>query len=174
MNTGFNLKEFLRYRRNDAKKAAAVVFAVGVVLMIIGGEAHTDKTESTEIKTETAEHICDETERKMEEILGRVSGAGKVKVMITYSQGSEMVAAQQIKKEENEDSRSYESNYVFKEKSDGSTDALILTEYMPLPVGVVIVAQGGDNIYVKQALSTAAQVLLDVPAHKVEVFKMEG
>ena len=41
-------------------------------------------------------------------------------------------------------------------------------------VGVVILAEGADDVRVRLALSEAAQALLGVPAASVEVLKMEG
>ncbi len=38
--------------------------------------------------------------------------------------------------------------------------------------GVVIIAEGGENPIVKNYLIHVAQVLLDLPAHKIEVMKM--
>jgi len=39
--------------------------------------------------------------------------------------------------------------------------------------GIVIVAEGGDNVIVKDSLIRAAQALFGVSANKVEVFKMK-
>ena len=36
MENNFSLKEFLRYRKNDAKKLTAAVLTLGVVLMLTG------------------------------------------------------------------------------------------------------------------------------------------
>ena len=177
MNRGLSFKEILRHKKEELKKAVAVVFIVGVALMILGENMHSEENQKPQIAS--AEYSTDyysQTEERLEEILACVSGAGKVKVMITFSQSSEKVAAQEIRREEQSEDgdSSYESTYVLKDNNDGGTDAVVLTEYMPLPQGVLIVAQGGDNIYVKQALSRAAAALFDVPAHKIEVLKMEG
>lgn len=180
MEEKFSLKEFLRYRKKDVKKWIAMVFAAGVLLMLAGSMDFTErKTDRAEDENSVNVYgYEDETEKKLEEILTKVEGAGKVKVMITYSQSSEKVAAQEVKKEESSDGEenktSYESTYVLKNSSDGGNEEVVLTEYMPCTLGVLIVAQGGDDIYVKEALSSAVQALLDVPAHKVEVLKMEG
>jgi len=178
MNNILNMKDLLRNKKEEVKKAVALLFVLGVSIMIIGSsEIFRQEKETENVPVIQTENYYNETEKKLEEILGSVSGAGKVKVMITYSQSSEKVAAQQVRREEQgggESSSFYENTYVLKDTTDGGTDAVVLTEYMPLPLGVLIVAQGGDNIYVKQSLSSAAQALLGVPAHKIEVLKMEG
>ena len=180
MKEDFNLKEFLRYRRKNLKTALCAIFSAGIIFMILGGPFDNSLKSSMPKEDLNSENISEEaayydTEKKLEEILSTVEGAGKVKVMITYSQGERKVAAQNTKKEEStsgDEERVIEENTYF--TSDGTDGALVLTEYSPVVSGVVIVSQGGGDINVKSALSKAAQALLDVPAHKVEVLKMEG
>jgi len=49
---------------------------------------------------------------------------------------------------------------------------LILKETEPKIEGVIIVAEGGDNVYLKDAFIKAAQSVLGVEPHKIQVFKM--
>ena len=51
------------------------------------------------------DYLAEENEKKLEEILSAVKGAGKVKVMITYSQGAEKIAAQETKRDEGQRSK---------------------------------------------------------------------
>lgn len=53
-----------------------------------------------------------------------------------------------------------------------SGEPFIVKEKTPEIEGIVVVAEGGDDIIVKDAISKAAQALFNVPAHKVEVLKM--
>ena len=55
---------------------------------------------------------------------------------------------------------------------DGSSSPVIIKEMTAEISGIVIVAEGGDDIFVKNSLIRAAQALFGVPANKVEVFKM--
>ena len=50
---------------------------------------------------------------------------------------------------------------------------IVVKENTPEIEGIVVVAQGGGNVLVKESISKAAQALFNVPAHKVEVLKME-
>ena len=49
----------------------------------------------------------------------------------------------------------------------------MITEKRPNVLGVVIVAEGADDLSVQLALSRAAQTALGVEASKVEVFEMK-
>ena len=127
-----------------------------------------------------------ELEKRMEEILGDIQGAGQVKVMVTYKRKSRSVVAREeknedsITKEEGEkgkmktiESSQMESTVVLTEDGKGRQKPLILTEEVPEVEGVVVVAQGGSKPEVCTALTMAAQAILDVPAHKVAILKMK-
>ena len=122
----------------------------------------------------------------MKSVFSKIEGAGKVDVMITISYSGEIVVAEQVKQEEtlttenaqqgdkrNIESKNYENTFVLLEDKDGSSKPLILKEAEPKVEGIVIVTEGGDDIVVKEAMSRAAQALLNVPAHKVEILKMK-
>ncbi|MPN44414.1 hypothetical protein SDC9_191979 [bioreactor metagenome] len=117
----------------------------------------------------------------MAEILSKIQGAGQVDVMLTFRVSTESVVAHEEKTEESRsqengktsENLSKETTVVMTEDGKGNTSPLVLTENSPQVEGVVIVAQGGDNAVVCKALSSAAQALLDVPAHKIAILKMK-
>lgn len=51
---------------------------------------------------------------------------------------------------------------------------VVVRELKPEIQGVIVVAEGADNPYVKAELVTAVQTLLDIPAHKVSVLPKES
>jgi len=121
-------------------------------------------------------------EERLEEILSLIDGAGQVRVMITASRGREIVVAQTTNMDssvtEEEDSaggtRSSETfreqgAYVLVRQPDGSEVPLILTELEPQIEGVAIVAEGGDDIVVRDALIRTTFTVLGIGAHKVHV-----
>lgn len=79
--------------------------------------------------------------------------------------------AQNKTTEESGETLRLEETAILLEDGKGNTSPVILTENSPIPEGVVIVAQGGDDPVVSAALHQAAQALLDIPAHKVAVLK---
>jgi stage III sporulation protein AG len=124
-------------------------------------------------------------EQRLEEVLGLVDGAGRVRVMITASRGRELVVAQTSQTErsvtDEEDSAGGTRNsetvrgqdaFVFARQNDGSEVPLILKELEPQIEGVAIIAEGGDNIAVKDALTRATFTVLGIAPHKVQVVTM--
>jgi stage III sporulation protein AG len=122
--------------------------------------------------------------REIGRVLSEIEGAGKVTVMITYVSGEEIVPAQDIRKIQNNTQErdsgggtrtisedEYESSIVFVDGEGGNKKPIILKTKMPEVKGVVIVAEGAGDSVVKENLVRAAQVLMDVPVHKIQVFK---
>ncbi len=176
----------LNFLRKDSKKLKtdiAAVFITGILLIIVGNgflgmnknlPAKTVVSDKTESGGQDNEY--ENLEARMSSIFSKVEGAGEVEVMITLKSGSEIVVAQEEKLSERTDTNGEEKNSEIKATlldSTGGTNApLILKENSPEIEGVVIIAQGGDDVIVKESLTKGAQALLNVPAHKVEVFKM--
>ena len=57
--------------------------------------------------------------------------------------------------------------------SQGISQPVVIMEERPKAVGVIVVAEGADNLAVREQVANAIQVLLDIPAHKVTVLPME-
>ncbi len=54
----------------------------------------------------------------------------------------------------------------------GENEPVVVKELLPKVEGIVIVAQGGENVYIKKQFTDVATSLLDVDAHKVQILKM--
>lgn len=170
----------------ENKKMRSNVFlalAAGILLLAAGRGFSGAQTQPPEQTAAIAEESRNDrqTEARMAEILSQIAGAGEVDVMLTYRKTEEQSLAQQEMREESrteENGRTAETlrtetEIVLTEDSKGNTAPLILWASAPQVEGVVIVAQGGDEPNVCQALNQAAQALLDVPAHKIAVLKMK-
>ena len=176
----YDIKQILR--NNDIKKYAAVAFLSGIIIMSVVPK-ESDKT-SIKQETENQEIYQNDMEEKLEQLLLETAGAGDVKVMITYKSGKEKVIATESKISEdisNEKSASSDKNssstvseitMAYSNNSLNSGEPIIVKEKMPEIEGVVVIAQGGGNIEVKDSIIRAVKALFDVPAHKIEVLKM--
>jgi len=126
-------------------------------------------------------------EQRLEDALSQIDGAGKVKVMLTLASGRELDVAEDKTTNESttKDSgtqgdvrttqtSSNESKKIIITGSDGVSAPLVLSEAQPKIEGVIIIAEGGDNIFVKTALTSAAETVLGLDMDKVQVFKMKS
>ena len=123
-------------------------------------------------------------EKELEELLGQVDGAGKVKVMITLEQSAELVVLTNVKEtqrhtEENGTGNAgkkgretiREKSAVYEEASKGKTPYVVKQLY-PLVQGVVVIAQGAGTGRVSKELTEAVQALFGLEAHKIKVLKL--
>lgn len=124
---------------------------------------------------------------ELEEILSLVAGAGEVRVMVAkgaeagtrvFAQNSQENTSATTEEDGEGGIRNVESvnssiTYVMMRQSDGGDVPLLLTETIPVIEGIIIVAQGGGDAVVREALTRAVQALLGVAPHRIQVFEME-
>jgi stage III sporulation protein AG len=150
-----------------------VIVVIGIVLMLFPKSQNVTKTEQTEKAedTDTAQSVHS-LERRLEQLLSMSEGAGRVKVMLTYKDNGSVILAEDSTDDEStgDNTRvSRQSNVVL----NGENMPVVLSEVSPQIEGVVIVAEGGGNIEVKNSLIKAAEALTGAEAHKIEVLKMK-
>ena len=171
---------------------------LGVILLVMsssifkpGGQKNDTDTENTvtSISPSIDRDFSYEAvlEKRMEDALSQIDGAGRVKVLLTLSYGREIVVAEDKTSNESitkdtdtqgggriTESSNIEEKTIIVTGKDGVSAPLVLREVQPKIEGVVIIAEGGDNVFVKQALTSAAEAVLGLDMAKVQVFKMNS
>ena len=168
----------------ENKKVSVFVLA-GLLLLVLAIPTNNKKEKDEVISSVELEEedYCNELEERMEEILGKVEGVGKVEVMITLKNSKEQVinkdtplsSTKNVEEREGEKSESEsvdQGEETVLVSIDGDSVPYVLKEYSPTVEGVLIIAEGGDDAAVKIALIESTTVLLNVPSHKVAVLKM--
>lgn len=163
-------------------KYPLLVLLVGVFLLLLpSGKRSESKTgaatQTTEAVQASEEDYCRQEERRLAEILSKVSGAGKVEVMLTLRSGAQTVyqADQEIVSEREGDgvrSETTEKTVVLSRGSGYEEPAVVKTVY-PVYLGALIVAEGADNAAVKLDLVNAVAGLTGLGADKITVVKMK-
>ncbi|MCL2618077.1 MAG: hypothetical protein FWD98_03375 [Defluviitaleaceae bacterium] len=123
-------------------------------------------------------------ERRLESILRTVDGVGNVRVMLTFAVGAHRVYAENVVRSESQvsevdsaggrrDQRDVSGQHTTLTVSrDGNQEPVLLREYEPKVEGVIISAQGADDARVRAELATAAQTVLGLEVHQVQVLRM--
>lgn len=170
-----------------------ILVLAGILILIIALPTDTkEKKQAEEAKeniskeNNTMEASKDEIERKLEDILEKIDGAGDVKVMITYQDSGTQVVEKDKNTSENslEESdrtggvrntkeQQLQESTVYEEADAGNTP-FVSKELLPKVEGILIVASGGDNQKVKQNISEAVLALFQVEAHRIKIVKMSG
>jgi stage III sporulation protein AG len=125
-------------------------------------------------------------EKRLEEAFTLVENVGEVRVIVSLSREKETVYAadkditeSQSREEDAQggtranSSRSSKEETIIITDGTGTDRPLVLREIEPSIAGVVIIAEGGDSVFVQDALTRAACVALDVEANKVQVLTMK-
>jgi stage III sporulation protein AG len=177
-----------------------IVTIVGVIILIAASEffdTGTASANNSSLPSNTTQEAITaskqtnpagdtDVENRLSGILSKIQGAGRVEVMVTYYSGSESVPGIDVKTNDNDTqekdkeggSRSIKANEkenkVIYEENGNVKKPFIVKELLPQVKGVVIVADGAGDIEIKSNLINAATALLDIPAHKVQVFQRKN
>lgn len=183
------------------KDQCLIIILVGVLLCVIAIPVEKKDSESDlsniiddTIDNHTDQEITDDTsdyagywEQKLEEALRYVEGVGKVRVLITL-QNSEHKIVEKDGPEEytNTDeadaaggtrilgeSRLDKSTIYTSDGQGGNVPYVVMT-IEPVVEGVVVIAQGADQMNVRENIIEAIQVLFDIDANKIKIVKMKN
>lgn len=109
-------------------------------------------------------------------------GVGKVEVMITLEMGSEIIPASNTVNTNNTTEEKDSNGGVRVMTSQSSTQnivtsntgnsqkPMVLKEIKPQVNGVIVVAEGAENIEIKAKLYDAVKTVLQVPGHRVQIY----
>lgn len=160
-----NKEDLLKIFKNKNNRLICLILIIGVVLMAV---ASVDKNKKADVQpTATVTSVEDEEER-LANILSQIDGVGDVSVMITYYSSSEKNIAYETKVSSREKEECEDKKAVM---TDG--EPMVVKEVYPKVRGVIVTADGGGNSAVRSAVSEAVTASLDVPAHRICIFKKE-
>ena len=126
----------------------------------------------------------DDLTLKLEQILEKIEGVGKVKVLITYSQTSQtipMYNEDTSQKDTQETDKSGGSRKVIEtdvkkdiiyQETNGEKTPITQSIVSPKIEGAIVTAQGAGNTVVKANIIQAVEAVTGVSSHKIQVFNM--
>ena len=74
-------------------KFVLLVVLVGVILMVLPVSSESKETETSDLQTPREAFDLTETEQRMEAILGKIDGVGKLQLMLTLRSGTRLTLA---------------------------------------------------------------------------------
>lgn len=176
------------WKRMVKDKKILLLLAAGLVgmLLLLATEFLPEQSESVEKTGESPEQAAEErqsyvaeTEDKLAAIISSIAGAGRTKVMVTLENSEESVwATQGAQERENsgtdggEEKYRQEDEYVLIQSSSSEEGGLLLKIIQPRIRGVAIVCDGGDNVYVREKITSAVAAVLDISTAKISIAKM--
>ena len=165
-----------------------LILLLGITLMYAGpnfiskprGGVHTVEPSAPLSSPQRESSLAEEPVRALEEILEHIDGISNVHVYITYSESKESVFARAYDENrrhtaeqdreggtrEIEELTRHEEQVLVRDGGGGET-ALLLKEIMPKIKGILVVAKGAENSYLRLEIVRAIQRVLNVPVHRI-------
>lgn len=153
------------------EKRPKILVAVGIGLMVmifltsgVGLEKKGENSESFETDS-TPCLYAEETEKKLEQVISLIDGAGRCKVMVTLDTSEENIYASDINESKSE--------YVVI-KTSSNEGGLLLKIIQPKIRGVAVVCDGGDSYITVNNITDAVCSVLGISSTRVSVTKMSN
>ena len=152
---------------------------LGVLLIVISEISFSDSSDENKNLSQymDSSEYCDNLEKRVEDIVTSIAGAGEVRVMITLAETTEYVYAQNQNgtKKSNQDSENLDnkSSFVIIEK-DNNDSGLLIKTFEPKIRGVAVVCDGGDNPTVQQQIYSTVSAVLNVSTARISISKLKS
>lgn len=129
---------------------------------------NTIETETTALVSSTQD-IEKMLEKKLEDIISEIKGAGNTRAVVSVSSSGEYVYAENMKKENSNDSISEDSEIVIYESQNGTDAGLVISIRSPDIIGVAIICEGGESSVVKAEITKLVTSLFGIGSDRVYV-----
>lgn len=179
-----------------------VVFLILLIITVIaintiwGGKKEKAKQEDNTSYKKLAENINNSIEsnnnqfneynleENLEDILSKIAGVGKVKVLVTYSETSEVVAMYNEKNTSNNTEETDTNGGVRKieqtdtdkeiiyEEKNGQKTPITQKVIMPKIEGAIITAEGASDPIIKTNIIQAVSAATGISTYRIQVFEM--
>lgn len=178
------------------KNTWVIIGIVGLLLLVIAlpdgrsdtarsGDASADHLAAGQETTQESgssgmddpvQSATEDLERRLEETLSLIDGAGKVRVMLTLKDTGEKVVEKDTTRRSGGSASAEEISDVSQStvfsKNGSEETPYISNELTPQVEGVLVVAQGGGDSLVKQNILQSVMALFPLEAHKITIVKM--
>lgn len=172
-----------RFKGKKLLETLIVIVIIAVVVSIYISSIKPPPSANSE-ETSVITNMEPDDETRLEAILSNIKGAGAVEVMITYETTPEIVPAfdentqlnsteEQTQSGGRKTSNETNSSNAVTRQNGNVQEPVVLTQKLPKARGVVVVAEGAEDMKVRMDLQNAVFAVMDVPLNKIEVFIMK-
>ena len=150
-------------------KFVALVVLAGVVLMLLPSGKGEQQTVSDQPVNVSEAYSLAETEKRLEQLLGRIRGVGQVQVMLTLKSGSSLQLAENRSTSLRDTENRQDRDVVTLNRGSGYEDVVVTEQTYPVYQGAVVVCQGAGDSSVNLAVIQAVSVLTGLGSDKITV-----
>lgn len=153
-------------------KYVAAVLLLGVVLLLWPSESKENTPKQTEQTPDDATYAA-QIEARLEQMLCKVDGAGKVEVMLTLQSGARTQYQMDTQTDTDGERSSVERKTVILSEGSAYDEAAVSEVYYPQFQGALIVCEGADSAAVRLNLIEAVTALTGLGSDRITVVKMK-
>ncbi len=181
------IKKIFDKKKMTGKEVMIIFIIIGMIfaVMTIPIKKNEEEDSPLPIQAESVqtdrEAYEEQLEERLEAVLCRMEGVGRVEVMITMESSTREVIEKDLSTEQSHndgDGEIYGDSLVKKDETTVYADTeegnipYVVQEIYPQVEGVLVVAEGGDNSCVILAITDAIQALFGIDVHKIKIVKM--
>ena len=144
-----------------------LVVLVGIILMLLPVSSQTKETEENKSQIPQESFDLAAMEQRMEEVLGKIDGVGKLRLMLTLQSGTRLTLAEDTQRDQDRTQR----EIVTLNRGSGNQEIVITNRFYPVYQGAVVVCQGADSSAVRLAITETVQALTGLPSDRIRVAK---
>ena len=148
-------------------KFVLLVVLVGIILMLLPVSSQTKETEENKSQIPQESFDLAAMEQRMEEVLGKIDGVGKLRLMLTLQSGTRLTLAEDTQRDQDRTQR----EIVTLNRGSGNQEIVITNRFYPVYQGAVVVCQGADSSAVRLAITETVQALTGLPSDRIRVAK---
>lgn len=149
-------------------KYTFVILIIGLFLMVLP-QKNGEMPENAQSKEQAAVSLQD----SLEAILSKISGAGKVSVLLTEYYGEEKIYQVDESVSETSDSNNRKTETVIISDTSREETGLVRSVMAPVYKGAIVVCQGGDRAAVRLAVVEAVSKVTGLSTNQISVLKMK-
>lgn len=161
-----------KYRKLFKNKYVLIMAAAGLILMLFSSNSDRDTSKADTTALSETDFSVEELEEKIADALSEISGAGKVRVVLTVKSSTEQVVAENSESTETSGDNGTESESSVQTVviDAGNSEAPVTLKYIyPEFQGALIIAEGADNAAVRLALTDAVASLTGIGTDRITV-----
>ena len=164
-------KDMFSVIKNKKNVLIVLLGFIGIFLIFISEIVPEREKEIVKTPSDLPSGFELELEKRLEEAVCQISGAGKTDITITLDSSKEYFYAKNSSENIDDSETEKESELVILESAEGEEPIVLKTDEAKIR-GVLVVCEGGNDPLVCEKILEAICALLDIPSNKVSVAKM--
>ena len=167
-------KELFSGIKNKKSAFAVSLGVLGMILILLSEIVSDNRTIGEKTESVVANNFLEcetELEKRLEEAVSQINGAGKTDITITFDSSKEFFYAKNSSENKNDSETESKLEFVIIEGENGEEPIVLKTSEAKIR-GVLIVCEGGENPLVREKIIEGICALLDITSNKVSVAKM--